>query len=135
MASLSKKQAEEALELRKDGKTYREIEEKLVEKYGRDNVPRHTTINNNLRPVVKGEKDLEQVFEERNEKKARKKKKSKKKTEESKTEIEKDLEDDLDVKSQTDEKENKTRWMAKSGVFIFLIILGLILLIYYLIFP
>jgi len=74
MAKLSRKQAEEALRLKKEGLSYRKIGERLKEKYGEDNVPGYSNIYRKIKPVVKGEKTLDEVFSEEGEESEKKEK-------------------------------------------------------------
>lgn len=64
MPKLSKEQGEEALEMRKDGESWRGIESKLEEKYGEEETPSFPYIQQKIKPVMEGEKTLEETLEE-----------------------------------------------------------------------
>lgn len=73
MAKLSREQAEEAIRLKEEGLGYRKIEEKLKEKHGDANVPTFSNINIKLKPILEGEKTLDEVFSEEDKKEPKKK--------------------------------------------------------------
>lgn len=71
MAKLSKKQAEEAIRLKKEEELgYRKIEEELKEEYGEENVPTFSYISQKIKPILEGDKTIDEVFSDEEEKKS-----------------------------------------------------------------